>query len=191
MKLKIEAFDSGIKPLIQHQRPYFSGHESSLMKALLNLRGSANGTPISHVADELLLHFMDLVDADLATNILLSYVQGYVGARNRYDETQGTSDVPVPGTSGVVLTLKGLAVILRKLSPAQVEMNLSRIGPLGITVLPHNPLPQNILPRFSLYVGLTFGRRCTTKTRKCEDRVLRCAYHFFLSWATRIKCLKR
>ena len=189
--MKIEAFDSGIKPLIRHQRPYFSGHESSLIKSLLNLRGSAIGTPISHVADELLLHFTDLVDADLATSILLSYVQGYVEARNRYDETQGTSDVPVPGTSGVVLTLKGLAVIVRKLSPAQVEMNLSRIGPLAITVFPHHPLQSILPPHFSLYVALTFGRRCMTKTRKCEDRVLRCAYHFSLSWATRIKCLKR
>ena len=151
--MKIEAFDSGIKPLIRHQRPYFSGHESSLIKSLLNLRGSADGTPISHVADELLLHFTDLVDADLATNILLSYVQGYVEARNRYDETQGTSGLPVPGTSSVVLTLKGLAGIVRKLSPAQVEMNLSRIAPLGITVLPPPSPPNHSPPSLHLACG--------------------------------------
>jgi hypothetical protein len=143
IKLKIEAFDSGIKPLIRHQRRYFTGHETSLIKSLLNLRGSANGTPISHVADESLLTFIDLVDADLAANILLGYVAGYVESRERYDETQGTAGV-VPATSSVVLTLKGLAGVVRRLSPTQVEMNLARIAPLGIIVRPPTtPNPAN------------------------------------------------
>jgi hypothetical protein len=135
IKLKIEAFDSGIKPLLRHQRLYFTHHESSLIKSLLNLRGAANGTPISHVADESLLAFVDMVDADLAANILLGYVGGYVEARERYDETQEVVGWGVE-TSSVVLVLKGLAGVVRKLSPAQVEMNLPRIAPLGLIVLP-------------------------------------------------------
>jgi hypothetical protein len=134
IKLKIEAFDSGLKPLMRHQKPYFSGHESAVMKSLLNLRSQAGGNPIAHVVDEALLDFTDMVDSDLATNILLNYVEPYVEDRNRYDETQSTR--MVPGMSSLVLTLKCLAVLLKKLSVAQIDVNMNHISPLIITV-PH------------------------------------------------------
>jgi hypothetical protein len=133
IKLKIEAFDSGLKPLMRHQKPYFSGHESAVMKSLLNLRSQAGGNPIAHVVDEALLDFADMVDSDLSTNILLNYVEPYVEDRNRYDETQSTSKVP--GMSSLVLTLKCLAVLLKKLSIPQIEVNMNHISPLIITVL--------------------------------------------------------
>ena len=136
IKLKIEAFDSGLKPLMRHQKPYFSGHESAVMKSLLNLRSQAGGNPIAHVVDEALLDFTDMVDSELAANILLKYVDPYVEERNRYDETQmvGAGGVKVPGMSSLVLTLKGLAVLIRKLSVSQIEVNMTMISPLIITV---------------------------------------------------------
>jgi len=132
IKLKIEAFDSGLKPLMRHQKPYFAGHETAVMKSLLNLRGQAIGNPIAHVVDETLLDFVDLVDADLATNILLRYVEPYVEERNRYDETQTARKVP--SMASVVLTLKCLAVLIKKLSFPQIDMNMSSLAPLTITV---------------------------------------------------------
>ena len=134
IKLKIEAFDSGMKPLMRHQRPYFAGHETAVIRSLLNLRSQAAGNPIGHVVDEALLDFVDMVDSDLGTNILLKYVDPYVEERNRYDETQTIRKVPQ--MSSIVLTLKCLAVVVRKLTPAQVEFNLSHIAPLAITVHP-------------------------------------------------------
>jgi hypothetical protein len=133
IKLKIEAFDSGLKPLMRHQKPYFAGHESAVIKSLLNLRSQASGNPIAHVVDEALLDFADMVDADLATSILLKYVEPYVEDRNRYDETQSTRQVP--GMSSLVLTLKCLAILIKKLSVAQIDVNLNQISPLIITVL--------------------------------------------------------
>lgn len=135
IKLKIEAFDSGLKPLMRHQKPYFAGHESAVIKSLLNLRSQASGNPIAHVVDEALLDFADMVDADLATSILLKYVEPYVEERNRYDETQSTRQVP--GMSSLVLTLKSLAILIKKLSVAQIDVNLNQISPLIITVLSH------------------------------------------------------
>ena len=44
----------------------------------------------------------------------------------------------VPGMSSVVLTLKCLALLVRKLSVAQIEMNMGQLAPLTITV-PPNP----------------------------------------------------
>ena len=41
--------------------------------------------------------------------------------------------------SSLVLTLKSLAVLLKKLSVAQIEMNMNMISPLIITVL--SPIP--------------------------------------------------
>ena len=144
IKLKIEAFDSGLKPLMRHQRPYFSGHESAVMKSLLNLRGQAGGNPIAHVVDEALLDFTDMVDSDLAANILLKYVDPYVQERNRYDETQTITKVP--GMSSLVLTLKCLAVLIKKLSVSQIEMNMNLISPLIITVPTRTP-PATMLSR--------------------------------------------
>jgi hypothetical protein len=133
IKLKIEAFDSGIKPLMRHQKPYFSGHESAVIKCLLNLRGQASGNPISHVVDDALLDFIDMVDADLATNILLKYIDPYVEERNRYDETQvATSEVPA--AASLVLTLKCLAIVIKKLTLAQIDLDMGGIAPLTITV---------------------------------------------------------
>ena len=103
------------------------------MKSLLNLRGQAGGNPIAHVVDEALLDFTDMVDSDLAANILLKYVDPYVQERNRYDETQTINKVP--GMSSLVLTLKCLAVLIKKLSVSQIEMNMNLISPLIITVL--------------------------------------------------------
>jgi hypothetical protein len=131
MKLKIEAFDTGMKPLMRHQKPYFAGHESAVIKSLVNLRSQA-GNPIGHVVDEAVLDFMDLIDADLATGILLKYVSGYVEDRNRYDETMRSGTVPE--MSSVVLTLKALAMVIRRLSMLQVEINMSQLAPLIITV---------------------------------------------------------
>lgn len=139
IKLKIEAFDSGLKPLMRHQKPYFSGHESAVIKSLLNLRSQAGGNPIAHVVDEALLDFTDMVDSDLATNILLKYIDPYVEERNRYDETQETIQ-RVPGMSSLVLTLKCLAGLIKKLSVSQIEMNMNMISPLIITVLILLPL---------------------------------------------------
>src|SRR5271156_4106226 len=112
IKLKIEAFESGMKPLMRHQKPYFSGHESAVIKSLLNLRSQASGNPIAHVVDDALLDFVELVDSDLATNILLNFVEPYVEERNRYDETQQIiSSRRVPQMSALVLTLKCLALL--------------------------------------------------------------------------------
>ena len=132
IKLKIEAFDSGLKPLMRHQKPYFAGHESAVIKSLLNLKSQASGNTIAHVIDEALLDFVELVDADLATNILLKYVEPYVEERNRYDETQTASKVP--SMASVILTLKCLALLLKKLSVSQLEMDMSSLAPLTITV---------------------------------------------------------
>ena len=138
IKLKIEAFESGMKPLMRHQKPYFQGHESAVIKSLLNLRSQAHGNPIAHVVDDALLDFVDMVDADLATGMLLGYVEPYVEERNRYDETQTVlgSGGKVPGMSSVVLTLKCLAVLVKKLRLAELEMNMGQLAPLTITVLP-------------------------------------------------------
>jgi hypothetical protein len=132
VKLKIEAFDSGMKPLMRHQKPYFAGHETAVIKSLLQLRSHAGGNTIAHVVDEALLDFVEMVDADLATNILLKYIEPYVEERNRYDETQSSGHVPT--MSSVVLTLKSLAVLVKKLSTAQIDFNMSQIAPLIITV---------------------------------------------------------
>jgi hypothetical protein len=132
IKLKIEAFDSGLKPLMRHQKPYFAGHESAVIKSLLSLRSQAGGNPIAHVVDEALLDLVDMVDPDLATNILLKYVEPYVEERNRYDETQLARKGP--SMSSVVLTLKCLAVLVKKLSFTQVEFNMGQLSPLTITV---------------------------------------------------------
>ena len=136
IKLKIEAFDSGMKPLMRHQKPYFAGHESAVIKSLLNLRSQAAGNPIAHVVDDALLNFIDMVDSDLGANILLKYVDPYVEERNRYDETQSLSSSKVPQMSSLVLTLKCLAVLIKKLSIGQLDVNMSQIAPLVITVLP-------------------------------------------------------
>lgn len=133
IKLKIEAFDSGMKPMIRHQKPYFTGHESAVIKSLLNLRGQASGNPISHVVDDTLLDFVDIVDADLAANILLRYIDPYVDERNRYDETQvPTSEAPTPAS--LVLTLKCLSIVIKKLTVAQIDLDMGLIAPLAITV---------------------------------------------------------
>jgi hypothetical protein len=136
------------------------------------------------VADESLLAFVDMIDADLATNIMLGYVGGYVEARERYDETQEVVGRGVE-TSSVVLVLKGLAGVVRKLSAAQVEMNLSRIAPLGLTV---------IAPRTRCLLfgdrGVD-GRRCMMTIRRFVDRVWRCVYPSSLSSETRIESLMR
>jgi len=78
-----------------------------------------------------------MVDADLATGMLLGYVEPYVEERNRYDETQTVlgSGGKVPGMSSVVLTLKCLAVLVKKLSMTQLEMNMGQLAPLTITTL--------------------------------------------------------
>jgi hypothetical protein len=136
IKLKIEAFDSGMKPLMRHQKPYFAGHESAVIKSLLNLRSQATGNPIAHVVDDALLNFIDMVDSDLGANILLKYVDPYVEERNRYDETQSLSSSKVPQMSSLVLTLKCLAVLIKKLSIGQLDVDMSQIAPLVITVLP-------------------------------------------------------
>jgi hypothetical protein len=137
IKLKIEAFDSGMKPLMRHQKPYFAGHESAVIKSLLNLRSQASGNPIAHVVDEALLNFIDMVDSDLGTNILLKYVDPYVEERNRYDETQfPAGGGNVPQMASLVLTLKCLAVLIKKLSISQLDVNMSQISPLTITVHP-------------------------------------------------------
>ena len=135
IKLKIEAFDSGMKPLMRHQKPYFIGHESAVIKSLLNLRSQTSGNPIAHVVDEALLNFIDMVDSDLGTNILLKYVEPYVEERNRYDETQSLGG-NVPQMASLVLTLKCLAVLLKKLRVAQLDFDMIQIAPLTITVLP-------------------------------------------------------
>src|SRR5271170_3908585 len=141
IKLKIEAFESGMKPLMRHQKPYFQGHEAAVIKSLLNLRSQAIGNPIAHVVDDALLDFVDMVDADLATGMLLGYVEPYVEERNRYDETQTVGEGgKVPGMSSVVLTLKCLAVLLKKLSLMQIEMNMGQLAPLTITVLSPHPV---------------------------------------------------
>ena len=168
IKLKIEAFDSGIKPLMRHQKPYFTGHESAVIKSLLNLRSQAPGNPIAHIIDEALLDFVDMVDADLATNILLRYVEPYVEERNRYDETQTTGKVPQ--MSSLVLTLKCLAVLLRKLTVPQIEFNLLQIAPLTITV----SLPNRIV---------LICRHCMMRIQKFGDKALLCVYHY--SWSCR------
>jgi hypothetical protein len=132
VKLKIEAFEGGLKPLMRHQKPYFAGHESAVIKSLLNLRSQAGGNPIAHVVDEALVDFVEMVDSDLATNILFGYVDPYVQERNRYDETQSSGKVPQ--MSSLVLTLKCLAGLIRKLSVAQIDVNMTHLAPLTITV---------------------------------------------------------
>lgn len=119
---------------MRHQKPYFAGHETAVIKSLLNLRSQATGNPIAHVVDEALLNFIDMVDSDLGTNILLKYVDPYVEERNRYDETQSLSSSKIPQMSSLVLTLKCLAVLIKKLSNAQLNVNMSQIAPLVITV---------------------------------------------------------
>ncbi len=114
IKLKIEAFDSGMKPLMRHQKPYFAGHESAVIKSLLNLRGQASGNPIAHVVDDALLNFIELIDSDLGTNILLKYVDPYVEERNRYDETQSLSSSKVPQMSSLVSSLEKVLVNNRR-----------------------------------------------------------------------------
>jgi len=137
IKLKIEAFDSGMKPLMRHQKPYFAGHESAVIKSLLNLRSQASGNPIAHVVDEALINFIDMVDSDLGTNILLKYVDPYVEERNRYDETQSPArGERVPQMASLILTLKILAVLIKKLSISQLDVNMPQISPLTITVDP-------------------------------------------------------
>jgi hypothetical protein len=135
VKLKIEAFEGGLKPLMRHQKPYFAGHESAVIKSLLNLRSQAGANPIGHVVDEALLDFVEMVDSDLATNILFGYVEPYVQERNRYDETMSPGG-KVPQMSSLVLTLKCLAGLIRKLSPAQIDVNIAHLAPLTITVCP-------------------------------------------------------
>jgi hypothetical protein len=164
IKLKIEAFESGMKPLMRHQKPYFQGHESAVIKSLLNLRSQAHGNPIAHVVDDALLDFVDMVDADLATGMLLGYVEPYVEERNRYDETQAVrSEGKVPGMSSVVLTLKCLAVLVKKLSLMQIEMNMGQLAPLTITV------PPTHLMRFSTFLLLGWMLMC----RRCMMRIRR------------------
>jgi hypothetical protein len=137
IKLKIEAFDSGMKPLMRHQKPYFAGHESAVIKSLVNLRSQASGNPIAHVVDEALLNFIEMVDSDLGTNILLKYVDPYVEEQNRYDETQSPAGGgKVPQMASLVLTLKCLAVLIKRLSISQLDVNMPQISPLTITVNP-------------------------------------------------------
>lgn len=171
IKLKIEAFDSGLKPLMRHQKPYFTGHESAVIKSLLNLRSQAGGNPIAHVVDEALLDFTDMTDSDLAANILLKYVDPYVEERNRYDETQTISKAPVPEMSSLVLTLKSLAVLLKKLSVAQIEMNMNMISPLIITVIFLIPF---VVVWSTLWTGADC-RLCMMRIRRLGDNPLRCA----------------
>jgi len=133
IKLKIEAFDSGLRPLMRFQKPYFTGHESAVIRSLIHLRAQASGNPIGHVVDEAILEFVDLVDSDLATTILLKYIEPYVEERNRYDETQD-SKLAVPSLPCVVVTLKCLAVLIKKLSATQIEINIPQLAPLSITV---------------------------------------------------------
>jgi hypothetical protein len=133
VKLKIEAFEGGLKPLMRHQKPYFAGHESAVIKSLLNLRSQAGGNPIAHVVDEALLDFVEMVDSDLAVNILLGYVEPYVRERNRYDETMSPGG-KVPLMSSLVLTLKCLAGLVRKLTSSQIDVNMAHLAPLTITV---------------------------------------------------------
>ena len=156
---------------MRHQKPYFTGHESAVIKSLLNLRSQATGNPIAHVVDEALLNFIDMVDSDLATNILLKFVDPYVEERNRYDETiQLSAGVgKVPQMSSFVLTLKCLAVLIKKLSTAQLDFNMSQIAPLTITV--------NTL---FLEVGGSLCRLCMMRIRKLEDRVWLCVFHYSL-----------
>jgi hypothetical protein len=76
-----------------------------------------------------------MVDSELSANILLKYVDPYVEERNRYDETQMViGGRKVPGMSSLVLTLKCLAVLIKKLSVSQIEVNMNMISPLIITV---------------------------------------------------------
>ena len=164
IKLKIEAFDSGMKPLMRHQKSYFAGHETAVIRSLLNLRSQATGNPIAHVVDEALLNFIDMVDSDLGANILLKYVDPYVEERNRYDETQSLSSSKVPQMSSLVLTLKCLAVLIKKLSNAQLDVNMSQIAPLVITVHP-------------LYKKLANNRLYMMRIRRLGDRVWLCVYH--------------
>ena len=67
IKLKIEAFDSGMKPLMRHQKPYFAGHESAVIKSLLNLRGQASGNPIAQVVDDVVKAAKQTMTATQAT----------------------------------------------------------------------------------------------------------------------------
>jgi hypothetical protein len=117
---------------MKFQKAYCTGHESAVIKSLIYLRGQATGNPIGHIVDEAILEFVDLVDADLATNILLRYVEPYVTFRNRYDETQNVEGQP--SLSCVVVTLKCLALLVRKLSPTQIDINMAQLAPLSITV---------------------------------------------------------
>jgi hypothetical protein len=120
---------------MKFQKAYFTGHESAVIKSLIHLRAQATGNPIGHVVDDAILEFIDLIDPDLATNILLRYIAPYVSFRNRYDETQ-TSETEVPNQTCVVVTLKCLALLVKKLSTTQIEINLPQLAPLCITVVP-------------------------------------------------------
>jgi hypothetical protein len=173
IKLKIEAFDSGMKPLMRHQKPYFAGHESAVIKSLLNLRSQTSGNPIAHVVVDALLDFIDMVESDLATSILLKYVDPYVEERNRYDETQSTRQLL--HIASVVLTLKCLAVLIRKLSMAQIDFNMPQLAALTITVL--------------LFVGWANVRLYMMMIRRSEDKVWRCVFRYSSSCKMNKRCL--
>ena len=119
---------------MKFQKGYFNGHESAVIKSLIHLRQQASGNPIGHVVDDAILEFVDLIDADLAVNVLLRYVEPYVLYRNRYDETQVAGVEVVPSQSCVVVTLKCLSLLVKKLSPTQIDINMSQLAPLSITV---------------------------------------------------------
>ena len=107
-------------------------------------------------------------------NILLKYVDPYVEERNRYDETQTVvgGGMKVPGMSSLVLTLKCLAVLIKKLSVSQIEVNMNMISPLIITVC--------VLGCCFLFVcsfcwrAGTDGRLCMMRIRRLGDNLLRC-----------------
>ena len=176
IKLKIEAFDSGLKPLMRHQKPYFAGHETAVIKSLLNLRSQAAGNPIAHVVDDALLNFIDMVDSDLGTNILLRYVDPYVEERNRYDESQSTAGVPQ--LASLVLTLKCLAILIKKLAPPQLDFNMAQISPLVITVIPR---PRPMFP------GGLMSRHCMMKILRLDARVLPCVLRCSSLCRTRVR----
>jgi hypothetical protein len=134
IKLKIEAFDSGLKPLMRYQKPYFQNHEAAIIFSLLALRTQTTGNPIAHVVDETLLDFVDLTAPETACGVLFGVTEGYVAERNRYDETQGVAVGEVVSTAGLVLTLKCFAGLIRKLGKGQVEGFMEYLAPLTITV---------------------------------------------------------
>ena len=163
-----------------------------LLNLLLNLRGQASGNPIAHVVDEALLNFIDMVDSDLGTNILLKYVDPYVEERNRYDETNQLSsgkDAKVPQMSSLVLTLKCLALLIKKLSNSQLDFDMNQIAPLTITVLP--PLSLSLSLYFTCGLTNVLFRHCMMRIQKLEDRVLLCVFHYSLLCKMNRKFLKR